>query len=402
MILKKSRTLSFKIRCLSALVLLALFMATSVPLTAQELDAATTKLFLAVQKNDQGLARVALKEGGDLYAYNDRGRTAVDLAIDAGYFYLVQFLLKERDKLDESGLSKPVKAYKKTKKIMPKQIVKAKSVVKPVTKSKAKPPAKPKLLAQKSAKPFKVPAPVPAPSKARDLSEISKPPAYPPSSPKPIVKKYVAPKPVPEPPVIAEAPVEVAPVKIVLESPFKPIEIVPVEAQLETIAALPKLQVEQVPEFEPEVLSKPEFIFEPEPAPIDEPLPIVTFVPNTKSKLSPVRTFFFKTMVVRVEKKLVPAKVKKTITVRPKRKVLSKKDKIQWGSVKPAETVVQAPDFPTPPRRLTKTRVDAVTVDPTQQPITCEDYSSSDNVENTSSSLTLGLPPLRADVKCDP
>ncbi|PHS79326.1 MAG: hypothetical protein COB59_02245 [Rhodospirillaceae bacterium] len=135
-------------------------------------------------------------------------------------------------------------------------------------------------------------------------------------------------------------------------------------------------------------------------------MPIVSFVPNTKSKLNPVRTFFLKTMVARVQKKPEPvsAQMKKPVKLRPKRKAqTSQPPKAQWGSVKPAaESVFEAPNFPTPPRRLTKSRVDAVTVDPTEAPIKCEDYSSSDNVDNTSSSLTLGLPPLRADVKCEP
>lgn len=394
MSLKMSAKQSMKMWCLYAAVLCALILASPSQGTAEEFAPATIRLFTAVQKNDMDLAKAALKEGGNLYAYNAQGRTPVDLALDLGHFYLVKYLVRERNKLDKSGLARPVRTDQKP--VKPTSMIKS-SITGPIMTGPI----------------------MTGPIMIEGVAELPKPPAYPPSKPRPVVVKRVAPQPQvawqPQiQPVVAPTPMlsptlmptatpTPTPNMAILSEPtFKPIEILPVEGlpfeRGISAAALPNMRVPDLTVIQPVLQPSPMPKVEPEP--IDEPLPFVAFAPDTKRKPKPVRTFFLKAMDDHVPKDPVRTKAKKTVALDPKQKI--QRSSIPWGSVKPAEHVMDAPDFPTPRRRLTKSRVDAVKVDPAAPTIKCKDYTSPDNVKNTSSSITLDLPPLRADVKCDP
>jgi len=248
--------------------LVALTLVTISHASAQDLGKQTQDLFKAVQADDLKAAKIAVGSGADLYAQNSKGRTAIDLAIDLGNFYLVQYLLDERDKLDESGQAQPVQ----------------------------------KII-------------TPAPEQAvvkydrHEVAALPRPPAYPPSKPKPLP---VQAPPVQAPPVLVQVP---APpkqkVQEVQEAPkaakdieqqvsvlpdFKPIEFdlnqyvkpAPIKVEKPT----PVVKVASIQKVEETIPA--ESVVEPIVEPVVAPEPLVTFVPKTKGKLNPIRTFFFK------------------------------------------------------------------------------------------------------------
>lgn len=58
-----------------------------------ESDAATRRLFAAVQANDLSAAQASVAAGADPRAANPMGLTAIDLAIDRGYFPIAHYLV---------------------------------------------------------------------------------------------------------------------------------------------------------------------------------------------------------------------------------------------------------------------------------------------------------------------
>ncbi len=66
------------------------------PVSAGELTPATRELFDAVRANNLSAVRRSLLKGGDVTAENALGLTAVDLAVDKGYFPIAHYLLAWR------------------------------------------------------------------------------------------------------------------------------------------------------------------------------------------------------------------------------------------------------------------------------------------------------------------
>lgn len=64
---------------------------------AQEMSAATEKLFEAVQDGNLVQVQISVAGGADIEAVNNWGVTATDLAADKGFFDIVHFLLQARD-----------------------------------------------------------------------------------------------------------------------------------------------------------------------------------------------------------------------------------------------------------------------------------------------------------------
>lgn len=364
--------------CFCTLILLALTSVSGAGALAQNLDAATQKLFSAAQRNHINSAKAAIRDGADLNAKNARGSTAVDIAIDKGHFYLVQYLLSVRDKKDAGGQSKPIVQNKK------------------MASKKGLPKPKPIPVADQLSKP----APV------QDISAF-KPPAYPPSKPRPRVAEPMAQVLVPahvatlkktaEPKAIFRAPPKPNQTVIKTIEPsfakdeekakketerpqliFAPIDVVVVPQPLEPVLE-PEIKVE----------TKLVVLKNPTPKPIAS---VVTFTPDTKRIDDPIRTFFLKDMV----SKSPP--VEKTQT-RAQHSKIQRIPKLALGSVKPAgdeRNILRAPDFPTLPRRLSKSKVDAISVEQEAGKVRCEDVASAQNNtrKNTSSSVVIDLPPM--------
>jgi hypothetical protein len=98
--------------------------------------------------------------------------------------------------------------------------------------------------------------------------------------------------------------------------------------------------------------------------PVEVIAPRDMHVPHGKMKMTPVRTVFLKSMGQQLAKL-------KTATAPP----------IPWGSVKPAKSVIDAADFPTLPKRFSKSG----------KLVKCRRESSTD--QNMSSSIVIDLPP---------
>jgi len=320
----------------------------------------TQNLFKAAKTGDIYRAKVAVKAGADIYALNKKGQTAIDVAAELANFAVAQYLFKVRDERDTKGQSKPVMKRKPQK-----------------------------------------------------LVELPRPPDYPPSTHRPA------------------APVKAKPVAIALPKPqpklhkirpqaqelpvppvFKPIEVIPVPGLDFSLTALPKTEpIKPVPITVPAkktVKKPPQVHFQESPAPtakvesvpvpkvVRPVVPIVRFTPKTKSKMSPVRTFFLKAMPPQAVVK--PPISDRVLKSKPRAKVANA-PKILWGSVKPAGSVIDAPDFPTVPKRLTKSG----------SPVACDQKSTGELLdkardENMSSSIILELPPVteNGEAGCPP
>ena len=60
------------------------------------LNEATLRLFKAVERNDMTSLKSSIEAGADLFAENDLGMTAADLAVDKGHFIIAHYLLSKR------------------------------------------------------------------------------------------------------------------------------------------------------------------------------------------------------------------------------------------------------------------------------------------------------------------
>jgi len=320
----------------------------------------TQNLFKAAKTGDIHQAKVAVNAGADVYALNNKGQSAIDVAVELANFAVVQYLFKVRDERDTKGQSKPV--------------------------MKRNP---------------------------HELVELPRPPDYPPSTHRPA------------------APVKAKPVEVALPKPqpklqkikpqaqelpaspvFKPIEVIPMPGLSFPLTAVPKTEpikplsmtlpvktlVKKVPQVKVQVITPPAAKVEAASVAkvVAPPLPIVDFTPKTKSNMSPIRTFFLKAMPPQTA--AVPTASDRVLKSKPKAKV-EKPPQIPWGSVKPAGSVIDAPDFPTVPKRLTKSGA----------PVAC-DQKSTDKLldktkdKNMSSSIILDLPSVteNGEAGCPP
>ena len=80
-----------------ALILGAMSLTLPAPAFAQEMSAATKKLFDAVHNGDLSQVQISIAGGADINAVNTWGVTPVDLAVDKGHFNIVHFLLQVRE-----------------------------------------------------------------------------------------------------------------------------------------------------------------------------------------------------------------------------------------------------------------------------------------------------------------
>ncbi|MGY8993914.1 MAG: hypothetical protein ACKVK8_07170, partial [Rhodospirillales bacterium] len=86
---------------LSAIVLL-IILAKLLPTNAQQVNPtfnaeATNQLFSGVFANDLNAVKTAIAGGADLMNHNDWGLTAIDLAVDKGYYKIAHYLLDIRN-----------------------------------------------------------------------------------------------------------------------------------------------------------------------------------------------------------------------------------------------------------------------------------------------------------------
>lgn len=121
----------------------------------------TLELFKAVELNDMAGVKKSIEAGADLYAQNDEGMTAADLAVDRGHFIVAHYLLSRR----LAGQTPPValvpgraKEAHKAAKARPKR-----KFAKPPPKPPAPPPMK---VAEPEAMPEKAPQ-----SKSPEMAE---------------------------------------------------------------------------------------------------------------------------------------------------------------------------------------------------------------------------------------
>ncbi|MBL4748948.1 MAG: hypothetical protein JKY17_09525 [Magnetovibrio sp.] len=369
---------------------------------AQDLDAQTQKLFEAVERDDLAAAKMAVEAGADLYAFNAKDKAAIDRAIDLGNFYLAQYLLKVRDVMHKNGPSKPV---------------------------------------QHQATVAQVPLPTP-PVIVKDVSqgfaELTTPPDYPPSKPRAYVKEVqVKPE-----PAILERPkvVEPKPKPVLVVKPMKVVKAVtsvgpknsgPLSmfggprsmAAPSTIGMPDKKAVMQTGDLQviPKMLvqkpkPRPPHPIEPKvvkaevmkPKPVQPPpLPIVTVVPMTKAKLSPIRTFFLKAMSKREPPVASIMKLKLNPKAPKKEQKGERKAHVPWGSVKPAESVMDAPVLAAVPQKVMKPKVPPVDLETKVSSTKCtvkgiKGYVAKNNAENRLSSIVLDLPPLGTRAACAP
>lgn len=105
-----------------------------------DLKGSTLELFKAVALNDMAGVKKSIEDGADLYAQNEEGMTAADLAVDRGHFIVAHYLLSRR----LAGQTPPValvpgraKEAHKAAKSRPKR-----KFVKPPPKPPAPPPMK--------------------------------------------------------------------------------------------------------------------------------------------------------------------------------------------------------------------------------------------------------------------
>jgi hypothetical protein len=83
----------------AAAALIGLLLLTAMPSRAAEpgFDIATQKLFAAVHANDLQAAQASVAAGADLNAKDRWGMSAIELAIDKGYFSIAHFLTSTRN-----------------------------------------------------------------------------------------------------------------------------------------------------------------------------------------------------------------------------------------------------------------------------------------------------------------
>jgi|GEM_PF-5637404 len=80
-------------------------------------------LFSAVEQNNLTIVKKMINAGADVHAVNDRGYTPVEVAVDKGYFYIVQYLLRVRDTVEKNAPPSPPLGKKTTRKadVQPRQ-----------------------------------------------------------------------------------------------------------------------------------------------------------------------------------------------------------------------------------------------------------------------------------------
>jgi ankyrin repeat protein len=61
-----------------------------------DLKGSTLELFKAVALNDMPGVKKSIEDGADLYAQNEEGMTAADLAVGRGHFIVAHYLLSRR------------------------------------------------------------------------------------------------------------------------------------------------------------------------------------------------------------------------------------------------------------------------------------------------------------------
>ena len=251
---------------------------------------------------------------------------------------------------------------------------------------------------------------------AQDMAAL-KPPPYRPSQARPVlgtldkVTPFIAPKKVfrpPPPGAHREIPKITVPKFVpisVFSSPVVPTPVVPTPVDptpvvLKDLAALPPavVPVTVLPPPKPKLRFKIEPVA---PAPLKSPpVPSAKFAPDTKLISESIRTFFLKNIVKEdpIVSSLQPAAQPRT-TPGPKRP----RPKKVLGSLRPAGNVtdlMRAPDFPTLPRRLSKSRVDAISVEHEVSKQDCgSGQESQGSAHNTSSSLVMDLPLAGCDYK---
>ena len=150
------------------------------------LNDATLRLFKAVELNDMAGTKSSIEAGADLFAENDLGMTAADLAVDRGHFIIAHYLLSKR----MLGQTPPLALLPST---APETVPDAK----PKPKRKfASPPTKP-AGPQVAETPLPPPAPEPG---APETPKAEAPMAEAPKAAIPPMRITVAPPPKPEPP----------------------------------------------------------------------------------------------------------------------------------------------------------------------------------------------------------
>ncbi|MCH7937898.1 MAG: hypothetical protein IH994_12550 [Proteobacteria bacterium] len=121
-----------------------------------DLKGSTLELFKAVALNDMTGVKKSIEDGADLYAENEEGMTAADLAVDKGHFIVAHYLLSRR----LAGQTPPVA-------LVPGRAKEAQKAAKSRPKRKfaappPKPPAPPSMVgALPGAKPKKIPGETP-------------------------------------------------------------------------------------------------------------------------------------------------------------------------------------------------------------------------------------------------
>ena len=92
------------------LMVLAVLIVTAVPTgqaqdtNPQSVSKATEQLFKAVTGNNLGAVQTSIGDGADIAAINARGQTAVELAVDKGYFEIAHYILSVRKLRREAEL----------------------------------------------------------------------------------------------------------------------------------------------------------------------------------------------------------------------------------------------------------------------------------------------------------
>ena len=148
------------------------------------LNEATLRLFKAVELNDMAAIKSSIEAGADLFAENDLGMTAADLAVDKGHFIIAHYLLSRR----MLGKTPPIALLPGT---APETVPDAKP-----RRKFASPPTKPA-----TPQMAETPPPPPAPeSKVPETPKAEAPMAEPPKDEIPPMRITVAPPPIPEPP----------------------------------------------------------------------------------------------------------------------------------------------------------------------------------------------------------
>lgn len=112
---------------LNRLLLIAIVLLLPLGSAKAALSTASKQLFLAVEINDIGAVKQAIKAGADVNAHDATGMSPADLAVDKGHFIIAHFLLSERSlKKISDRKTVPLKAIDLTRKRVTKTVSKTK------------------------------------------------------------------------------------------------------------------------------------------------------------------------------------------------------------------------------------------------------------------------------------